>query len=497
MKCERDSRRAWLRSPASLCLAVATSLVGAVALASPAASIDPLTVQEPDLLVAMQRDLGVAPHEAGPWLQQQARMSELTDFYRAYLDESFAGAWIAQDAQGGARLVVASNAPERRRPRHAEVDLVQVDYSLKELQAMTAALDHVYRGSVLRRPGGLVIAGWYADVERNRIVVEFLDGHVEPAIDLVAASGIPVAAVDLRAVDSMPALANSIVGGQRYNLNSGGWCSIGFSARRAGQDGYVTAGHCGQVGTGTTGFNGLAQGVFEWSVFPTADSAWVRITNPAWTLTPQVETSSGLLAVVGQNEAPVNAAICRSGARTGWRCGTVTGLNQTVNYPQGTVFGLTRASACVGQGDSGGAFITPDGHAQGVTSGGQLGSDGTNCGFANPVTFFQPLQSLLAGAGATLVTGSGGGGSPPTITAFVCPDRFNSGSLMFMCYVEYQSASPAQAQWQSSHQVPRQGEWYFGRCGRFDTVAVSVTVSNAFGQASRSTTFACPTWPIP
>lgn len=474
----------------SLAAALALSAAGA-ALAAPAAP------PSPGLLDAMGRDLGLTPTQARDRLVREAQLGDLAGFYRAFLAEGYAGDWLETGSDGRLALVVAVAGGDARRARHDGVRIVEVGRSLAQLEAMVADLDRSHRGAVLRRPREPVLAGWHIDVERNQVVVDYLRGHLDSAIDLVAASGVPADGVHLQAVEAMPQPAFQVIGGLRYNMASGGWCSIGFSARRSGQDGFVTAGHCGQVGTATIGHNGAAQGIFDWSVFPGADSAFVRITNGAWSLLPQVATAGSPMAVAGQTPAPVNAAICRSGARTGWRCGTVTGLNQTVNYPQGTVYGLTRASACVGQGDSGGSFITPAGQAQGVTSGGQLGADGTNCAFATPVTFFQPLQSLLSAAGAVLVTGSGGAGNPPVITGFACPDPFNSGSLTYMCNVQFTSDSPVQVQWQSSHGQPSQGDWHWGRCTRFATVSVSVTVSNDAGQATRSASFPCPTNPIP
>jgi streptogrisin C len=62
--------------------------------------------------------------------------------------------------------------------------------------------------------------------------------------------------------------------------------------------------------------------------------------------------------------------------------------NETVNYVEGAVAGLTRTTACGGPGDSGGPFLA-GGQAQGILSGG-LG----NC-LLGGVTFFQPLNPVL------------------------------------------------------------------------------------------------------
>lgn len=69
--------------------------------------------------------------------------------------------------------------------------------------------------------------------------------------------------------------------------------------------------------------------------------------NASWVPRPIVNGyGQGNVTVRGSTEAAVGASVCRSGSTTGWRCGTLQAKNQTVRYAQGTVFGLTRTSAC-------------------------------------------------------------------------------------------------------------------------------------------------------
>jgi streptogrisin C len=100
--------------------------------------------------------------------------------------------------------------------------------------------------------------------------------------------------------------------------------------------------------------------------------------------------------VHGSSEVPEGSSICRSGSTTGMWCGTVQAKNQTVNYPQGTVFGLTQTNVCAEPGDSGGSWISAN-QAQGVTSGGS-----GNCS-SGGTTFFQPVNPILATDGLSLV----------------------------------------------------------------------------------------------
>jgi len=101
------------------------------------------------------------------------------------------------------------------------------------------------------------------------------------------------------------------------------------------------------------------------------------------------------------------------------------------------------------------------------------------------------VTSAFTAVGATC--GGGGGGTPPTITSFLCPDPANSGGGTYWCEVTYSSSTPATVTWPNgSH-----NDYYFGKCTRYQTVSVTVTVANASGSTSRTKSFSCPTNPIP
>ena len=123
------------------------------------------------------------------------------------------------------------------------------------------------------------------------------------------------------------------------------------------------------------------------------------------TLYGLVDQYNGLAgAVSGSAEYGVGTWICRSGYASGWRCGTSTATNVTVNYSNGPVYGLRQSTACLTQGDSGGSWLAGN-QAQGVSSGGQLngGSPGSNCSFASPKSYYQRINPLLSAYGLTLV----------------------------------------------------------------------------------------------
>src|SRR5919205_1213275 len=106
-------------------------------------------------------------------------------------------------------------------------------------------------------------------------------------------------------------------------------------------------------------------------------TAVISVTSSAALQTPLVDryAAGADVTVAGSAVAAVGSSVCRSGSTTGWHCGTIQATNQTVNYGNGDiVFGLTRTSVCAEPGDSGGAYVSPNGatrvQAQGITSGG-------------------------------------------------------------------------------------------------------------------------------
>ncbi|WP_425293426.1 S1 family peptidase [Micromonospora cremea] len=114
----------------------------------------------------------------------------------------------------------------------------------------------------------------------------------------------------------------------------------------------ITAGHCTTVAS--TWYADSSQttvlGTRTATSFPGNDYGVIRYTgriaHPS-----AVYTYPGLLTIYGAGSAYVGQAVCRSGATTGVRCGTVTGLNQTVNYAGGNVvYGLIRYQHLRGAG---------------------------------------------------------------------------------------------------------------------------------------------------
>ena len=93
--------------------------------------------------------------------------------------------------------------------------------------------------------------------------------------------------------------------------------------------------------------------------------------------------------------AYVGQYVQRVGRTTGLRSGSVTAVNATITYPQGTVYGLVRTNACAEPGDSGGPFFANT-TALGITSGGS-----GNC-TTGGTTYFQPVAEVLSRYGLAI-----------------------------------------------------------------------------------------------
>jgi streptogrisin C len=187
----------------------------------------------------------------------------------------------------------------------------------------------------------------------------------------------------------------------------------------------------------------------------------------------------------------VGASVCRSGWRTGWRCGTIKARNVTVNLPGGTVSQLTRTSACGNRGDSGGPFVSLGGQAQGVLSAGHGPEEDEDCCYAD--TYFQPVRPILARYGLNLLVT---GGSLPTVRNMTCEYH---GNNTLGCVISHVTPGSAQITWTVGG-VPRTA-WnnqtiVSGPCGGGTISGVSVTVTNSAGSWTEARTVHCEGSPM-
>ncbi len=328
------------------------------------------------MVEALERDLDLSPSEAQDLLAAQEAAIEADAAASEAAGDAYGGSVFDTDTLELTILVTDTAAVSAVEAVGANADVVS--YGIDGLDAIIDDLN-----AAAHQPG---VVGWYPEIAADTVVLEVLEGAEADADALLADAGVDASAVTIESTTEVPELYADIIGGLAYTM--GGRCSVGFAATNAsGQPGFVTAGHCGNVNTQVSIGNG--RGVFERSIFPGNDAAFVRGTSN-FTLTNLVSryNTGGYASVSGSSQAPVGSQVCRSGSTTGWYCGTIQARGQTVSYPQGTVNSLTRTSVCAEPGDSGGSFISGS-QAQGVTSGGS-----GNCSVGG-TTFYQEVNPML------------------------------------------------------------------------------------------------------
>ncbi|AWS43366.1 S1 family peptidase [Streptosporangium sp. 'caverna'] len=355
----------------------------------------------PGMLKALQRDLHLSAEQAQVRLLNEIHLTPIEAQLRRRLDTRFAGSWLSGPT--AQTLVVATTtAADATQITDLGARAEIVRRSLMDLQAIKKKIDdafarHPYAGSVR-----------YIDTTTNKVVV--LAEESATAVALIKAIAVDRAAVKIVSSTERPQTMHDLVGGQSYSIGAIGRCSTGFSVIGKTTKGFLSAGHCGKAGSITTGANRVPQGVVHASTFPGSDFSYIT-TNSLWTPTPNTDNGAGsMVSIAGSRQAIKGASVCRSGATTGWRCGTIQQFNASVTYPQGSVSGLTRTDVCAESGDSGGPFISID-QAQGITS----GASG-NCAVGG-FTYFQPVNEILTTYDLSLVTTAS---TPPLISTGTC-----------------------------------------------------------------------------
>lgn len=356
--------------------AAATAVMATGALAATAVPASGQDLLNPDMVPAMQRDLGLTHDQALARLKSEDVANRVTESLTAALGEAFGGA--TYNAATGKAHVATTNAALAAKIREAGAEAEVVKFSARQLNSTVDTLNAAAAPAA--------VFGWGVDDATNRVTLDVLQGQRAAAQAFLAKSGVDKSAVTIRETASTPTTYANIRGGDAYYIGGSARCSVGFATTT----GFVTAGHCAALtGAGAlTGSNGASLGSWGRYSFPTNDYAAVR-TNSSWT--PVAQMNNGT-AVRGQSNAATGTSVCKAGSTTGWTCGTIGAKNQTVRYSEGTVYGMTATNVRSAAGDSGGGFIAGN-SAQGVLSGGNTST-----------TYFFPIGAALSGTGTTLKT---------------------------------------------------------------------------------------------
>jgi streptogrisin D len=237
--------------------------------------------------------------------------------------------------------------------------------------------------------------GMWVDTDpvTNQVVLGVTDSAA--AADATALRSVAASYGTAVRVERVAGKLSTLLSGGQAIFTTSARCSAGFNARNgAGTTFLVTAGHCTEIGANwwTNSSRTTSIGPRVRTSFPTNDYGVVQYTNTGVSTPGNVSLFNGSTRdITGAANPSTGTAACRSGSTTGVFCGSVTGLNATVNYGGGdVVFGMIRTNICAEPGDSGGALFSQNGGtAFGLTSGGS-----GNCS-SGGTTFFQPVVEAL------------------------------------------------------------------------------------------------------
>ncbi|RKN05714.1 S1 family peptidase [Streptomyces radicis] len=237
---------------------------------------------------------------------------------------------------------------------------------------------------------------WTVDAATGSVLVT-ADSTVSPEeIDRIERSAGELAGA--LTFERAPGELRPLLAGGEAIFTAGARCTAGFNSAAGGAEFVITAGHCTSLGgtwyadpSGTTTIGPTAG-----SSFPGNDYGVIRHANASLPRPGSVICNGEEIDIVGARNPTVGDVLWIA-SPTGCTSGTVTALNQSVNYGGGDVVsGLARSTACSEPGSSGSPVFTLDGYAVGIVSGGSgsCSSGGT--------TYVQPILEVLNAYGLTL-----------------------------------------------------------------------------------------------
>ena len=293
-------------------------------------------------------------------------------------------AGVYRDRASGRMVVAVTGRAAAERVRSAGAVARVVEHSAAELARVRRALD---------RRASITGTAWATNPVTNRVVVA-ADRTVQRA-ELARVRAVTSRFGDAATVRRVDGRFRTTISGGEAIYGGGSRCSLGFNVRSSsGTQYFLTAGHCTNLSSSwssATTYLGPRAG----TSFPGNDYGIVRydstVSRPG-----NVYLYNGTYRdITSAGSAYVGQSVTRSGSTTGVRSGTVQALNATVNYPQGTVYGLIKTTVCAEGGDSGGSLFAGS-TALGLTSGGN-----GNCTVGG-TTYFQPVTEALSVYGVSV-----------------------------------------------------------------------------------------------
>ncbi|MEI8409090.1 MULTISPECIES: proprotein convertase P-domain-containing protein [unclassified Kribbella] len=264
-----------------------------------------------------------------------------------------AGRWISD----GKLMVAVVNEAAADQVRAAGAVPKHVARSQGELDRLFAQVD-----KIARTQRGL--QSWGIDPIANKVVVKARDGYG-------AFAGLGDGVQVVRVTTDFRQQAGEVNPGDPWWPGGESNCSVGFPATDAqGNKHFLTAGHCtNDPNQAANGASGQSNRIGTSNVGGTrsvnvreGDMGVVAVIETGWSISPNVNTwGQPAVTVTGSADAIVGETVCHSGnTAPNWECGKVTAINQTIDYGNVVIEGLTTTTACSQGGDSGGAWLRGD-----------------------------------------------------------------------------------------------------------------------------------------
>ncbi len=433
MRSSLARRAAVFGSTALLLLGPVTAVAQAEPAESPAVSESGVSDQAAhlpiELVDALQRDLQLSPDQ---YLERSAlgqKLAEFAEIARVQFPDAFAGAWI--DPSGTPIVGLAGNDREAARAAVEQAGFTSKDVERSQSQlesARTALTDWI---GTLPPEIGKLVRGVAIDITTNNVVLraddaagdllELLPPFLQGAARLVLGPALAPLQPVAQGPESAYYAADAFLGGDPYAAVGGGIglrCSLGFNATDGnGAPVNISAGHCDPNRTfaGTENaskaysmvgeLSGPMIGTFEKTSLDGYDYSIIRPTPesaPRFANNGIRVPGAAPLGITGTADPVVGAPVCKAGNTSGFNCGVVTAVGQTVPVGQRVLADGFATNLCALQGDSGGTIVTGT-LALGISSASNVGDLGM-CEVANfvgsvtgsaPELFATPINTIL------------------------------------------------------------------------------------------------------
>ncbi|MCA2205433.1 MULTISPECIES: S1 family peptidase [Nocardia] len=391
------------------------------------ADAEPAVDLPAQLIEAVSRDLKLSPQEYLRRADEAQQVAAFATTAQRQFPQVFAGSWL--NDQGNA-VVALSQGPGADEARAAAESAGFEVRNVAKSESMLRGEKTAFENWLAAAPPEIanLVRGVVIDTVNNAIAVRVeqaglpLPSFIDPARVVVTAPPVAGEKVDLEATPVAGNGTGPIAGGEGYAAiagNSSLRCSFGFNGTdRSGNVVNISAGHCNpdleSAGTGSAAAvyemngdrAGAQLGTFQKSILGEQDYSIIRVNDNARArFENNLVTVPGAapIAVDGVGVPVVGAPVCKSGSRTGFSCGIVNGVDQTVQVGDRQLTQSFSANICALPGDSGGAIVTGR-MALGISSASSV-ADYPICEIPNiigaitgdtPQLFAQPLSVVLS-----------------------------------------------------------------------------------------------------